>query len=97
MDSSQGCEADVVIVSLVSSASVGLLKNDRRMNVALTRARHQLVCVGNVFRYPSMETAYTLHHLASDARSRNAIRVVDPCTGSERPAKRTKTEEGFTK
>jgi superfamily I DNA and/or RNA helicase len=46
VDSSQGCEADVVIVSFVRSkgtaytsgrTSVGFLSDDRRMNVALTR------------------------------------------------------------
>jgi len=87
VDSSQGCEADVVIVSLVRTNSSGFLKDDRRMNVALTRARHQLLCVGNVSRYPSMEAAYTLHHIAADAQTRNAI--VDIRT--ERPAKKAKT------
>jgi superfamily I DNA and/or RNA helicase len=46
VDSSQGCEADVVIVSFVRSmgsahtsgrTNVGFLSDDRRMNVALTR------------------------------------------------------------
>jgi superfamily I DNA and/or RNA helicase len=46
VDSSQGCEADVVIISFVRSmgsaytsgrTSVGFLSDDRRMNVALTR------------------------------------------------------------
>jgi superfamily I DNA and/or RNA helicase len=45
VDSSQGCEADVVILSFVRSngSSAGFLRDDRRMNVAMTRARHQLV------------------------------------------------------
>lgn len=88
VDSSQGCEADVVIVSLVRSASAGFLKDDRRMNVALTRARHQLVCVGNVSRYSSMEYAHSLHYLATDARDRNAIIAVG--LRVERPVKRAK-------
>ena len=92
VDSSQGCEADVVIVSLVRSASAGFLKDDRRMNVALTRARYQLVCVGNVARYSSMEAAHTLHHLAADARDRNAIVEKEICV--DRPLKRIK---GITK
>jgi superfamily I DNA and/or RNA helicase len=46
VDSSQGCEADIVIISFVRSMgsaytsgrrSVGFLSDDRRMNVALTR------------------------------------------------------------
>lgn len=87
VDSSQGCEADLVIVSLVRSNSAGFLTDDRRVNVALTRARHQLVCVGNVSRYPSMVAARTLHHLASDARARSAI--ADAC--AFRPSKKMKT------
>jgi superfamily I DNA and/or RNA helicase len=90
VDSSQGCEADVVIVSLVRSVSAGFLKDDSRMNVALTRARYQLVCVGNVARYSSMEAAHTLHHLAVDARDRNAIVEKEVCI--DRPVKRIKNE-----
>ena len=49
VDSTQGCEADTVIVSFVKgSKSTGFLTDKRRINVALTRARHQLICVGNV-------------------------------------------------
>lgn len=54
VDSSQGSEADLVIVSFVRSKglgrqdSVGFLADNRRLNVALTRARYQLVCVGNI-------------------------------------------------
>lgn len=48
VDSSQGCEADIVIVSFVRNNSAGFLTDNRRMNVALTRAKYQLICVGNV-------------------------------------------------
>ena len=55
VDSSQGSESDIVIVSFVRSKgigqrhSVGFLTDNRRLNVALTRARYQLVCVGNIY------------------------------------------------
>ena len=48
MDAFQGSEADVVIISAVragTSADVGFVADERRLNVALTRARHVLIFV----------------------------------------------------
>lgn len=50
IDSFQGRESDLVILSLVRSndqAEVGFVRDARRMNVALTRARKQLIVVGD--------------------------------------------------
>ncbi|GAA5996337.1 hypothetical protein JCM5350_005702 [Sporobolomyces pararoseus] len=50
IDSNQGRENDVVIISLVRSneeGEIGFLKELRRLNVAMTRARRQLVVVGD--------------------------------------------------
>jgi ATP-dependent RNA/DNA helicase IGHMBP2 len=50
VDSFQGQERDVVYISLVRSnekSEIGFLKDYRRMNVALTRARMKLVVVGD--------------------------------------------------
>ncbi|MDG6934425.1 MAG: AAA family ATPase [Nitrososphaerota archaeon] len=49
VDRFQGQEADVVFLSMVRAPplSVGFLDNTNRVNVALTRARYQLVIVGN--------------------------------------------------
>jgi predicted DNA helicase len=50
IDSFQGQEADTVIISLVRSndgGEIGFLKDYRRMNVAMTRAREQLFIVGD--------------------------------------------------
>jgi hypothetical protein len=50
VDSSQGCEADIVIVSFVRSTSrnhretVGFLSDDRRLNVAITRGQFLSSC-----------------------------------------------------
>lgn len=83
VDSSQGCEADVVIVSFVRSPSnskavlnqqdAGFLTDDRRMNVALTRARYQLLCVGNASALGRMNGAETLQLLVENAREREVI------------------------
>lgn len=54
VDSFQGSEADLVIISLVrnngraGARALGFLRDRRRMNVALSRAKHQLVVVGSM-------------------------------------------------
>jgi len=84
VDSSQGCEADVVIVSFVRSqqlsaseaSKAGFLSDDRRINVALTRARHQLICVGNE-KTLSVSRSPTIVELLKHARDRNLLTTVD--------------------
>ena len=76
VDSTQGCEADLVILSFVKgSDSAGFLKDDRRINVALTRARHQLICVGNVqaMGYLKERGTSTLQWMSFDAHERGVV------------------------
>lgn len=50
VDSFQGQECDIVFISLVrsnDSSNLGFLKDYRRMNVAMTRAKEQLIVVGD--------------------------------------------------
>jgi superfamily I DNA and/or RNA helicase len=50
VDSFQGSEASVVILSLVrsnSSNTIGFLSDSRRLNVAITRAKDMLIIVGD--------------------------------------------------
>jgi AAA domain len=47
VDRFQGQEADIVFLSFVRTRGIGFLDNPNRLNVALTRARYQLVMVGN--------------------------------------------------
>jgi senataxin len=74
VDSAQGCESDIVIVSFVRGLDkAGFLTDDRRLNVALTRAKHQLICVGNVEAMVSLTNARTLRLLGQDAHKRNLV------------------------
>jgi superfamily I DNA and/or RNA helicase len=50
IDSFQGQERDLIILSLVRSNSknvIGFLKDYRRLNVAMTRARKKLIIIGD--------------------------------------------------
>lgn len=52
MDACQGSDADVVIVSTVRSGGVGyqlsgFMLDERRVNVALSRAREECIIVGD--------------------------------------------------
>ena len=48
VDSCQGREADMVFVSFTFAGGSRFVRDPNRLNVALTRARHQLVLVGNI-------------------------------------------------
>jgi len=47
VDSFQGSEADVVLISFVRTERSGFLRDFRRLNVAVTWAKHLLLLVGN--------------------------------------------------
>jgi len=50
IDSWQGRETEVMIMSAVRSntkGNVGFIDNERRINVALTRAKHGMIIIGN--------------------------------------------------
>ena len=50
VDSMQGAERDIVFLSLVRSnpnQDVGFVKDIRRLNVAMTRAKYSLIILGN--------------------------------------------------
>lgn len=84
VDSSQGCESDIIIVSFVRSNRAGFLDH-QRLNVSLTRAKHQLVCVGNAKGLLEISGSETLQALARDAFDRN---IVDEHTMTGKVGKR---------
>ena len=114
VDSSQGTEADIVLVSFVRGRkdsdnaklgngrhAAGFLTDDRRMNVALTRARHQLICIGNARTVGNVEG--TLKMLTENAQSRQIMQSfpsahsanvvnsqLDLFYGSSQPAKKAR-------
>uniref|UniRef100_A0A8R7QH39 Helicase MAGATAMA 3 n=1 Tax=Triticum urartu TaxID=4572 RepID=A0A8R7QH39_TRIUA len=74
IDGFQGEEDDIIILSTVSSNGrgvVGFLADNRRTNVALTRARHCLWIVGNAHTLHKSGTEWT--DLVADAERRKCI------------------------
>lgn len=62
VDSFQGSEVDVVIISFVRSNvrnDIGFI-DQKRLNVALTRAREFLVCIGNMNLFQTQDRQRTL-------------------------------------
>lgn len=47
VDSFQGQEQDIIIMSCVRSKGIGFVSDPNRLNVSLTRARHSMILVGN--------------------------------------------------
>lgn len=87
IDGFQGQEKDIIIISCVraddNSTSVGFLKDFRRMNVALTRAKCSLWILGH---HKSLVNNKLWKHLISDAKERNCLELA--CPGFLNPSDR---------
>lgn len=73
VDSFQGSETDIIILSFVRSNvrnSVGFLSDFSRINVAITRAKHNLICVGDGDTLEKCKLNY-LNSLVEDAKQRS--------------------------
>jgi len=67
VDKFQGHEADIVFLSMVQNTRVGFMDNPNRLNVAITRAKFQLVIFGdNVFFSERQHNSEELKALAKD-------------------------------
>jgi len=75
VDRFQGHEADYVILSLVRTRRVGFLDSPNRLNVALTRARYQLLIIGNRAFFAKSPGGRALHDLARDTQSAPRMRT----------------------
>jgi hypothetical protein len=74
VDSAQGSEADIVILSLVRSNardSIGHTRDRHRINVALSRVRDRLLIVGNAQCFRSDRVWRDLWRVASHVRRRS--------------------------
>jgi hypothetical protein len=74
VDGFQGQEADVVVLSCVRTEALGFLRDERRLCVALTRARRALLIVGSASLLGAREGAWKA--LVDDARARGVLRAV---------------------
>lgn len=67
VDRFQGHEADIVFLSFVRHSGVGFLDTPNRLNVALTRARYQLILVGDRHLFMKRQRrSETLRRLAEE-------------------------------
>ncbi|XP_015376021.1 PREDICTED: putative regulator of nonsense transcripts 1 [Diuraphis noxia] len=73
IDSFQGGECDVLLISTVRTNGVGFMDDICRLNVALTRARQSLIICGN---FMSLRGEQVWSDLLEDARKRKLIKKV---------------------
>jgi superfamily I DNA and/or RNA helicase len=66
VDKFQGQEADVVFLSMVQTNRDGFLDNPNRLNVAITRAKFQLVIIGSFEYYSQKSNSEDLRALAKN-------------------------------
>ncbi len=84
VDKFQGMEMDVIIVSMVRNhngqGDIGFAKDYRRLNVALSRARELLICVGSAEMFTKhakkKETRDMYQHVLDEVKRQDGYRLV---------------------
>lgn len=77
IDGFQGREKDVIILSLVRSndnKEIGFLKDERRLNVAITRHKYQLIIIGDIETLSEQRRSKFLKNLSSWGEDNSEIR-----------------------
>ncbi|MGP1577166.1 MAG: AAA domain-containing protein [Treponema sp.] len=64
VDKFQGHEADIVFLSMVQTKRIGFMDNPNRLNVAVTRAKFQLVIIGDYNYFLKQQQSDDLRQLA---------------------------------
>ncbi|XP_034947241.1 regulator of nonsense transcripts 1 homolog [Chelonus insularis] len=70
VDSFQGSERDIIIMSCVRSHELGFTGNPNRLNVSITRAKHTLIMLGN---FQAFERNSMWSNLIRNAEQRNVL------------------------
>ncbi len=68
VDKFQGHEADIVFLSMVQTKRDGFMDNPNRLNVAITRAKFQLVIIGNYDYFSRKSHSDDLRELAKNTK-----------------------------
>ncbi len=74
VDRFQGSEKEIIIFSTITPLQVPILTDERRLNVALTRARKKLVVITS---NPVADRKHLISSLYKDALKRNHVIVID--------------------
>ncbi|KAG6558036.1 hypothetical protein Mapa_000216 [Marchantia paleacea] len=94
VDGFQGREKDVIILSCVRAATekgLGFVSDEKRMNVALTRAKHALIIVGHGKTLKSQSTSWSA--LLEDAMSRGCYQVLRNLGGAKKSLEKSSRVE----
>ena len=83
VDKFQGMEMDVIIVSMVRNhngqGDIGFAKDYRRLNVALSRARELLICIGSTVMFTKhakkKETRTMYQHVLDEVKRQDGYRL----------------------